>query len=778
MRSYDAQSRVEERALARSGRPLSYAPVEKVGVVEVPDFPSLGRLAALRFLEWLQRNPEGVISLPTGKTPEPFIRWTTRLLADWDKPEAQKILGDAGLDPGVRPRMDGYTFVQIDEFYPLDPAQENSFAHYIRRYYLGEFGLDEKKALLLDAWRAGAPPGRDLGAVFPDGAVDLTLRYRAPRTEAERLQVEAITAADEMAQAYEARLRELGGIGFFLGGIGPDGHIGFNIRGSDHFSVTRLAPINYETAAAAAGDLGGIETARRKAVVTIGLHTLTHNPTATLLIIAAGEAKAGVVRDAVEEAPTVRYPATALQACPGTRFYLTRGATVRLVERRCAEWRKTLPPFAAERILVDVACRRRKRLSAVTPEDGKGDRLAALLPSDPAAHAQLAAQTEAALKERVARGMAARPQTVFLHTAPHHDDIMLGYLPYLVHLVREPSSTHYFATLTSGFTAVTNAYLAGQLENLTAHFGRGTLETLWNEGYFARSHASGRDRDIFHYLDGIAANSREMQAEAEARRLVRDMAELTSATSLEHLRQGVTALRSYLSTRYPGQKDTPQVQTLKGMVREWEEELLWAHLGFSSAQIFHLRLGFYTGDLFTPPPTMERDVQPILELLEKLRPGVVTVALDPEGAGPDTHYKVLQAIAEALRLYAGKHPDRRPLVWGYRNIWHRFHPAEANLYVPVSLNSLAILKSAFHICFGSQRSASFPSYEYDGPFCDLAQRILVEQYAMMKTCLGREFFHQHPVARLRATRGMNFLREMTPDEFFQEARELRKATES
>ena len=40
--------------------------------------------------------------------------------------------------------------------------------------------------------------------------------------------------------AYEARIRALGGIGFFLGGIGPDGHLAFNCAGSDPRSVTRL----------------------------------------------------------------------------------------------------------------------------------------------------------------------------------------------------------------------------------------------------------------------------------------------------------------------------------------------------------------------------------------------------------------------------------------------------------------------------------------------------------------------------------------------------------
>ena len=60
---------------------------------------------------------------------------------------------------------------------------------------------------------------------------------------------------DEFCTGYEQKIRKLGGIGFFLGGIGPNGHIGFNIQGSDHFSTTRLMETNYETQAAASTDL-------------------------------------------------------------------------------------------------------------------------------------------------------------------------------------------------------------------------------------------------------------------------------------------------------------------------------------------------------------------------------------------------------------------------------------------------------------------------------------------------------------------------------------------
>jgi len=124
------------------------------------------------------------------------------------------------------------------------------------------------------------------------------------------------------------------GIGFFLGGIGPDGHIAFNIKGSDHFSTTRLLETNFETQAVAAGDLGGIEISKNRLVITIGLSTITFNPDATAIIIAAGEAKADVVKNAIESKPSNLYPATVLHQLPNARFYVTKGAAVNLKDSR------------------------------------------------------------------------------------------------------------------------------------------------------------------------------------------------------------------------------------------------------------------------------------------------------------------------------------------------------------------------------------------------------------------------------------------------------------
>ena len=191
----------------------------------------------------------------------------------------------------------------------------------------------------------------------------------------------------------------------------------------------------------------------------------------------------------------------------------------------------------------------------------------------------------------------------------------------------------------------------------------------------------------------------------------------------------------------------------------------------------HLRLGFYTGDLFTEQPNRARDVTPILEEFRREKPTVISLALDPEGSGPDTHYKVLQAIADAVRLWSEEEDLGNLRIWGYRNVWFRFEPSDANVIVPVSLNAMDVLDKSFSDCYLSQVNASFPSYEHDGKFSTLAKRIWVEQLETIQFLLGKEYFYTNEDARIRASHGLIFFKEMNVEEFLSQARELEKATE-
>ncbi len=780
-RVYDATSTVEAVELARSGRKEIYAPLEKIKVIEVENFPLLGKLAALRFIEWVLKNPGGVISLPTGKTPEHFIKWVQRILERWDAKDTTQLLESHGIETRVRPDFQSLSFVQIDEFYPMDAEQENSFNWYVNEFYLRGFGLLREKALLIDSTALGVPPGKTMQDVFPNNVVDLSLRVRQGRSELERVQKETLERVDRFCMDYEARIRELGGIGFFLGGIGPDGHIAFNVRGSSFYSVTRLTDTNYETQAAAATDLGGIEISRSRLVITIGLATITYNPTATVVIIAAGDAKAKIVAAAIQEPKSPAAPASVLQDLPNARVFLTKGAAHALTERQFEDFSRAGAPGerAIDQIVIARSLATGKALGQLTAQDFEGDRFAReMLAKTGAEPRALIDATCNRLMGKIEKGLERLSQTTFLHTEPHHDDIMLGYLAHIYHLVRNHTNRHYFANLTSGFTAVSNPYCLALIRKLRAYLDRGRFAPLLASKYFNPKNVANRMEDVYLFLDGVAARNDEMRAEAEARRMLRNLVEVYRTTDLKVLTLRARELENYLATQYPGAKDPPDVQTFKGTIREWEVELLWAYFGLEASAINPLRLGFYKGDIFSEEPEVDRDVIPIFELIRRVKPNVVSVAFDPEGSGPDTHYKALQAVAEALRMYEKESGDAEVRVWGYRNVWYRFAPAEADIMVPVSLNSLSIMYTAFMNCFGSQSAASFPSHEYDGPFCDLAQKIQVEQYAMLKTCLGKDFFLRNTHPRLRAARGMIYLKEMRLAEFHEEVRELKKRTEA
>jgi glucosamine-6-phosphate deaminase len=766
------QSRVESAFYVKAG---SYGITTHLPYILVENFPMLGMLTSLRFLEWVAQNPEGVISLPTGKTPEYFIKYTMHFLQHWDDPAQRKLREEYSLDLLKKPDLKGIQFVQIDEFYPISPKQHNSFYYYIRNFYIDGFGLDAKRALLVNCDEIPLSGGKSYKDVFPGHIVDLSLRYRECKTSLDRLQQESIFRIDEWCMDYEQKIKDKGGIGFFLGGIGPDGHIAFNIRGSDHYSTTRLTSTNFETQAVAATDLGGMEISRNRMVITIGLETITYNPDAVAIIIAAGEAKAEVVRQALENSPVNLYPATALQKLFGSRFYLTNAAASQLKDCRFRYYKKGESSVEkSERAITDLTKKLDKYGHHLTLEDLKADPFASMIPG---AKENIVPFVEDAMKHKLLKGLEPEINQVFLHTGPHHDDIMLGLLPHIAHQVRSHTNKLHFAVLTSGFTAVTNRFVKATLDHTRRLISEGLIQMIQYPDFFQKGFKYKWDKDVYHYLDNVASGNAFEKQRGLSHRIVRAFIEIYGIKDFPELITRLNSMINYIENSYDGEKNPPDVQKLKGMIREFEEELVWAHYGVQVKNIHHLRLGFYTGDIFTELPEKARDVEPVLQMLRDIRPTVISLALDPEGSGPDTHYKVLQTIAEAVRKWSAEYDLSSLRIWGYRNVWYRFHPAEANVFVPCSLNSLAMLESSFHNCYLSQVDASFPSYELDGPFSKLARKIWVEQLKSVQLLLGKNYFYENPHPRIRAAHGLVFFREMNVEEFLGQARELEKSTE-
>ncbi len=739
------------------------------------NFPELGLFTALRFIEWISQNPEGVISLPTGKTPEHFIRWTQFLLNNWESPKSQKILKKVGLGGLKKPKTRGLRFVQIDEFYPISPKQHNSFCNYVTRFYIENLNLDPERCLLINSDDIPLYHGLSYREVFPDYKIDLSLRNRKPLTEKEFIQKNSIYSVDNWCREYEESIRALGGIGFFLGGIGPDGHIAFNVKGSDHLSTTRLTETNYETQAAAATDLGGIEVSRNRLVITIGLGSITYNPDCVALIFAAGESKAAVIRDALEKPTSILYPATALRKLPNARFYLTRGAACLLSAQiedyyRSGDWSKE----KTYRAISDLCKKKDKYASNLSMEDLQKDPFCRLIPG---LNEYTPTEVIEHTNEKIEKGLIKEKNEVYLHTGPHHDDIMLGILPHVSQQLRQKSNEFYFSVLTSGFTSVTNSLIIKLLRDVIEMTHRDQIQMMKYPDFFEKGYRFKFDKDVNHYLNKVAERDEYGKRRGLAHRMVRNMVEIYKLDSTDRVLDKCRELIASISAYYDGEKNSPDIQQLKGMIREFEEELVWAHFGVKSENCMHNRLGFYKGDIFTESPQNLRDVQPVLKMIRDIRPTVISLAFDPEGSGPDTHYKVLQVIAEALRIYSEETDTSHIRIRGYRNVWYRFHPADANLFIPVSLNSLATLENAFMNCYVSQVDASFPSPDLDGPFSRLTEKIWTDQMKEIQLIMGKDYFYEHPHPKIRATHGFVFIREMKVEEFLGHARELAESME-
>ncbi|MEA3462897.1 MAG: glucosamine-6-phosphate isomerase [Bacteroidota bacterium] len=766
------KSKVETAFYKISGEPEI---TTNIPFIVVENFPLMGLLTALRFLEWVSENPKGVISLPTGKTPEYFIKWTTHLLEKWDEKKIKELRSKYGLAELKKPSLKGLHFVQIDEFYPISSSQHNSFYNYVQKYYIEGFGLDPKNSLLINSDEIPLAEGKHFSEIFPDSRVDLSLRYREPKGRTEKLQQESVFLIDDWCTDYEQKIRDKGGIGFFLGGIGPDGHIAFNVRGSDHYSTTRLTETNFETQAVAAGDLGGIEISRNRLVITIGLDTITHNPDAVALIFAAGEAKASMVKEALENKASVLYPASVLNKLDQARFYLTTGAAASLQTSIDAyykegEWTQA----KTDRAVIDLCSRLDKYGHHLTMSDLKEDRYCKMIPG---LNENTVSEVFKSIEVKYEKGTAVEKNQIYYHTGPHHDDIMLGINPHVHRLSREDSNTSYFSVHTSGFTAVTNDFVIKALEDTKRFLDKGQMQMTSYPDFFESGYKFKRDKDVNHYLLKVASGEECELRRGLAHRIVRDMVGLYKLKSVDQLRDQINNIIHILKKSYDGEVNQPDIQKLKGMIREFEEELVWGYFGFETSHVSHLRLGFYTGEVFTEQPSLERDVEPVLAELRKYKPTVVSLAFDPEGSGPDTHYKVLQVIAEALRMWSEEEDLSELRVWGYRNVWYRFHPAEANIIVPVSLNAMGVMDGAFTNSYLSQVNASFPSYQHDGKFSDLTKRIWVEQLKQIQLLVGKSAFYQSKNPRTRSANGLLYFKEMSIDEFLTNARQLEKSME-
>lgn len=113
---------------------------------------------------------------------------------------------------------------------------------------------------------------------------------------------------------YEAKIKSLGGIKLFMGGIGPDGHIAFNEPASSLTSRTRIKTLTADTIIANSRFFDNDPLKVPKTSLTVGVGTIMDSD--EVLIIVNGHAKARALRHGIEEGVNHQWTISALQMHP------------------------------------------------------------------------------------------------------------------------------------------------------------------------------------------------------------------------------------------------------------------------------------------------------------------------------------------------------------------------------------------------------------------------------------------------------------------------------
>ena len=446
----------------------------------------------------------------------------------------------------------------------------------------------------------------------------------------------------EYCQKYEARIVEVGGIDLQLLGIGRTGHIGFNEPGSGKTSRTRLITLDRITRRDAASDFFGEENVPRRAL-TMGVGTILDAK--QVVLMAWGEGKAPVIERAVEGEISTSIAASFLQEHLSAQIVLDEAAAEQLT--RCREpWVLGSVPWddaMISKAVIWLAKKLSKPLLKLTAEDYNEEGLQDLLATSGSAYD---------LNLKVFRGLQATitgwpggkpsqhkqsgdrprpndhifPKRVLIFS-PHPDDDVISMGGTLIRLVDQGHEVH-VAYQTSGNIAVF-------------------------------------DDDAIRFVEFVAGFNEQFGINPAR------TAELESHVD------------EFLTNKRPGQIDSQEIQTVKGLIRRTEARAATRCCNVPAGQLHFMDMPFYETGRVRKKPLGEEDIRITTALLREIKPHQVYAAgdlSDPHG----THRTCLAAVLKACAEVAQDDWFAECEVWLYRGAWQEWSPHQIEMAVPLS----------------------------------------------------------------------------------------------
>jgi len=466
--------------------------------------------------------------------------------------------------------------------------------------------------------------------------------------------------------AYEQAIKDAGGIDIQILGIGKTGHIGFNEPGSPRNSRTRLITLDKLTRNDAAGAFFGEENVPRRAI-TMGVGTILD--ARRIILIAFGEHKSKIIATAVEGPMTPAVPASFLQSHDNAQVYLDVPAASSLT-RYVTPWVVGVVKWDRKMIRKAVtwlSLKLGKAILKLTEEDYNEAGLQDLLAEHgPAYDININVFREfqntitgwpggkrPAVRRPDDRRRATDdifPKRVLIFS-PHPDDDVISMGGTLLRLVDQGHEVH-VAYQTSGNIAVFDddaIRFADFVSEFNRHFGLDTDRTIQLEKH----------------------------------------------------------IEEFLKNKKHGQMDSPEVRTIKGLIRRGEARAAGRYCGIPESQLHFLDLPFYETGQERKKPVGEEDFQITMDLLNKIKPHQIYAAgdlADPHG----THRVCLTSVFVACDRLKNEAWYQDCEVWLYRGAWQEWGPEEIEMAVPFSPSELLRKRNAIFKHQSQKDRAMFP----------------------------------------------------------------------
>ena len=479
----------------------------------------------------------------------------------------------------------------LDEYYPMSPDGLQSYRRWMLENFFDHINLEHKNIHV------------------PDGAIERD-------------------AVDDYCAQYERMIVDAGGIDIQLLGIGRTGHIGFNEPGSSTESITRLIALDTVTRRDAAADFFGEESVPREAI-TMGVGTILQ--AREVILMAFGEQKAPIIKQAVEGPVTGSVPATYLHGHPNALVVVDEAAAADLTRRKSpwllgeVEW----DDAKVKKAVIWLSETTGKSLLKLNREDYDLHSLATALRRYPSVD-RLNRVVFRALADTICGRIELPTDKRMLVLSPHPDDDVISMGGAIKKLIENGNQVH-VSYQTSGNIAV---------------FDEDAVQVAELIGYLNESFgfAADKTRDFVHNV------------------------------------------RCALNDKSAGQPDTSEVQTIKGLIRRSEATAACRHMGVADERIHFLDLPFYQTGLVRKLPISQADVDIVRENILEVSPEWIFLAgemSDPHG----THRMCADAIFGALKeIPASKRPEQ---VWLYRGAWQEWEPEDIDMAIPLTHDELS-----------------------------------------------------------------------------------------